>query len=78
MMPKTNRDQDGGKRWPQNTKGKPVPGNYVVRTTDEKVNVVAEVVKLLDDGTLVLERKERANLFAPGTWKILLIDQANE
>jgi hypothetical protein len=66
----------GGKRWPSNTKGKAVPGKYIVQTSDEKVPVVAETVRLLDDGTLVLERKGRANLFANGTWKSLLIDQA--
>jgi len=76
-MTKTNSNQNGGKRWPQNSKGKPVPENYVVRTADEKVPVVAEVVRLLDDGTLVLERDGRANLFANGTWKMLLIQQGD-
>jgi hypothetical protein len=74
-MAKTKNGGDGGKRWPQNSKGKPIPENYRVITSDGKTDVVAEVVTLLDDGTLVLERDKRPNLFAPGAWKALLMQQ---
>jgi hypothetical protein len=73
-MVKTRKDSDGGKRWPQSSKGKPVPRSYIVRT-DKNEAIVADTVRLLDDGTLVLERNKRPNLFAPGTWKALLIEQ---
>jgi hypothetical protein len=74
-MAKMNTGGDGGKRWPQDSKKTPVPEDYTVITGDAKMDVVAEVVRLLDDGTLVLERDKRANLFAPGAWKILLMQQ---
>ncbi len=77
-MAKANSGSDGGKRWPQNTRRKPVLGNYIVRTVDKNDSIVADTVRLLDDGALVLERKGRPNLFATGTWKALLIDQADE
>jgi hypothetical protein len=77
MAPKNN-GSDGGKRWPQDTKGKLVLGNYIVKTADKDLSVVADTVRLFDDGTLLLQRKGRPNLFAPGVWKALLMDQADE
>ena len=77
-MASTNRGGEGGKRWPQSSKGHPIPQNYTVVASDQKMTVVAEVVRLLDDGTLVLERDKRPNLFAPGTWKMLFIEEGDE
>ena len=72
MLGETKTTGQGTKTWPDNTRTGATSIRYIVRSGDREDEVVADTVKLMEGGVLVLELEGRVNMFASGTWNAVL------